>query len=131
MSRSGAISAVLIAGGVLVAGSVAAIAVVNASSHATDPDTVAIVVDPAAVVAPTPAIPSLESSTLPTVIVPDTSLPTSSVPNPPAKPRATGQPQTSKSPKGDDDHEEGSDDDHEESGEHHDEHHDEHDADDD
>lgn len=69
MKRSGTIAVIAVTAGVLVAGSAAAVAVVNAGSSAPEPPTLVAVVDPDAVVAPT-AGPSFVPAPLPDISLP-------------------------------------------------------------
>ncbi len=105
MERRSAITAIAVAAGVLVAGSVAAIAVVNAASGTPEPPSAALVVDPAAVLvtsaAPAPSLPVSELPAVPQVApasTPTTTAPSTPTPAPsPTKSRVTSRSTTAAS----------------------------------
>lgn len=83
MKRGSTIAVVAVSTGILAASAIAGVAVVSASNRSPEPATVAVIADPAAVIASAGALPavSLPTADLPTVTVP-TAAPRSAAPQP-------------------------------------------------
>ena len=95
MKRGSTIAVVAVSTGILAASAIAGVAVVNASNRSPEPATVAVIADPAAVIA--------DAGALPAVSLPTADLPTVTVPPVPTAPRSTAPQAPVTAPADDDD----------------------------